>query len=90
MLGADRQETKEQEMQLQSQKLDSKPSTVFKPSRKAMANLDRMKSRDMTLPTKVSIIKAMVSPVVMYGYESWTIRKAEHRRTDALIDSNQR
>ena len=91
MLGADRQETKEQEMQLQSQKLDSKPSTVFKPSRKAMANLDSiLKSRDMTLPTKVSIIKAMVSPVVMYGCESWTIKKAEHRRIDALIDSNQR
>ena len=47
--------------------------------RKAMTNLDSiLKSRDVTLPTKVHLIKAMVSPIVMYGYESWTIRKAEH------------
>ena len=50
-----------------------------------MPNLDRMlKSRDITLPTKVHIVKAMVFPVVMYGCESWTIRKAEHRRIDAF------
>ena len=48
-----------------------------------MTNLDRvLKSRDITLPTKVHLIKAMVFPVVMYGYESWTIKKAEHRRID--------
>ena len=47
--------------------------------RKAMTNLDSMlKSRDITLPTKVHLLKAMVFPVVMYGCESWTIRKAEH------------
>ena len=46
--------------------------------RKAMTNLDSMlKSRDITLPTKVHLVKAMVFPVVMYGYESWTIKKAE-------------
>ena len=53
--------------------------------RKAMTNLDSiLKSRDITLPTKVHIVKAMVFPVVMYGWESWTIKKAEHQRTDAL------
>ena len=47
--------------------------------RKAMTNLDNvLKSKDITLPTKVCIVKAMVFPVVMYGYESWTIKKAEH------------
>ena len=47
--------------------------------RKTMTNLDSvLKSRDITLPTKVHIVKAMVFPVVMYGYESWTIKKAEH------------
>ena len=47
--------------------------------RKAMTNLDNiLKSRDITLPTKVHIVKAMVFPVVMYGYESWTIKKAEY------------
>ena len=52
--------------------------------RKAMTNLDNvLKSRDITLPTKVHIIRAMVFPVVMYGCESWTVKKAEHRRTDA-------
>ena len=46
--------------------------------RKAMTNIDSiLKSRDITLPTKVSIVKAMAFPVVMYGYESWTIKKAE-------------
>ena len=53
--------------------------------RKAMTNLDRiLKSRDITLPIKVCLIKAMVFPVVMYGCESWTIKKAEHKRTDAF------
>ena len=49
--------------------------------RKVMTNLDSiLKSRDITLPTKVRLVKAMVFPVVMYGCESWTIKKAEHRR----------
>ena len=53
--------------------------------RKAMTNLDRMlKSRDIILPTKVLLVKAMIFPVVMYGCESWTIKKAEHRRIDAF------
>ena len=53
--------------------------------RKAMTNLNSiLKSRDITLPTKVHLIKVMVFPVVMYGYESWTIKKAEHRRIDAF------
>ena len=53
--------------------------------RKAMTNLDSvLKSRDITLPTKVHIVKAIVFPVVMYGCESWTIKKAEHRRIDAF------
>ena len=53
--------------------------------RKVMTNLDSIfKSRDITLPTKVCLVKAMVSPVVMYGCESWTVKKAEHRRIDAL------
>ena len=53
--------------------------------RKAMTNLDSiLKSRDITLPTKVYLVKAMVFPVVMYGCESWTIKKAECRRTDAF------
>ena len=50
-----------------------------------MANLDSIfKSRDITLPTKVRLVKAMVFPVVMYGCESWTVKKAERRRIDAL------
>ena len=50
-----------------------------------MINLDSMlKSRDITLPTKVCLVKAMVFPVVMYVWESWTIKKAEHRRIDAF------
>ena len=53
--------------------------------RKAMTNLDTiLKSRDMTLLTKVCLVKAMVFPVVMYGCESWTIKKAEHQRIDAF------
>ena len=50
-----------------------------------MTNLDRiLKSRDIALPTKVHLLKAMVFPVVIYGCESWTIKKAEHRRVDAF------
>ena len=50
-----------------------------------MTNLDSLlKSRDITLPTKVHLVKAMVFPVVMYGYESWTIKKAECQRIDAF------
>ena len=53
--------------------------------RKAMKNLDSiLKSRDITLPTKVYIVKALVFPVVMYGCESWTIKKADHQRNDAF------
>ena len=53
--------------------------------RKVMTNLDSiLKSRDITLPIKVHIVKAMVFPVVMYGYESWTVKKAECRRIDAF------
>ena len=57
----------------------------FLPERKAMTNLDSiLKSRDITLSTKVCVVKAMVFLVVMYGYESWTIKKAECRRIDAF------
>ena len=53
--------------------------------RKVMTNLDSiLKSRDITLPTRVSLVKAMVFPVVLYGCESWTRKKAEHRRIDAF------
>ena len=53
--------------------------------RKVMTNLDSiLKHRDITLPTKVHLVKAMVFPVVMYGCESWTVKKAEHRRIDAF------
>ena len=53
--------------------------------RKVMTNLDSiLKSRDITYPTKVHLVKAMVFPVVMYGCEAWTIKKAEHGRTDAF------
>ena len=53
--------------------------------RQIMTNLDSIfKSRDITLPTKVHLVKAMVFPVVMYGYESWTVKKAEHRRINAF------
>ena len=53
--------------------------------RKVMTNLDSIfKSRDITLQTKVRLVKAMVFPVVMYGCESWTVKKAEHRRIDAF------
>ena len=51
----------------------------------AMTNLDSiLKSRDITLPTKVHLVKAMVFPVVMYGCESWTVKKAEHRKIDSF------
>ena len=54
--------------------------------RKAMTNLDRiLKSRDVTLPTKVHLVKVMVFPVAMYGCKSWTIKKAEHQRIDAFV-----
>ena len=53
--------------------------------REVMTNLDNiLKSRDITLPTKVHLVKAMVFPVVMYGCESWTVKKAEHQRIDAF------
>ena len=53
--------------------------------RKVLTNLDSIfKSRDITLPTKVRLVSAMVFPVVMYGCESWTVKKAEHRRIDAF------
>ena len=53
--------------------------------RKVMTNLDSiLKSTDITLPTKVCLVKAIVFPVVMYGCESWTVKKAEHRRIDAF------
>ena len=53
--------------------------------RKAMTNLDSiLKSRDITLPTKIRLVKAMVFPVVMYGCESWTIKKADHGRINAF------
>ena len=53
--------------------------------RKVMSNLDSiLKSRDITFPTKVHLVKAMVFPVIMYGCESWTVKKAEHRRIDAF------
>ena len=52
---------------------------------KVMTNLNSiLKSRDITLPTKIYLVKAMVFPVVMYGYESWTIKKAEHQKVDAF------
>ena len=57
----------------------------FAPGRKAMTNLERvLKSRDITLPTKVRIVQTMFFPVVMYRYESWIIKEAEHQRTDVF------
>ena len=59
--------------------------------RKLMTNLDSiLRSRDITLPTKVHLVKAMVFPVVMHGCESWTIEKAEHRRTEEPLDESER
>ena len=58
---------------------------MLTPWKESYVHLDSMlKSRDITLPTKVHLVKAMVFPVVMYGCESWTVKKAEHRRTDAF------
>ena len=58
---------------------------MLTPWRKVITNLDSiLKIRDITLPTKVRLVKAMVFPVVMYGCESWTVKKAERRRTDAF------
>ena len=55
------------------------------PGRKVITNLDSiLKSRDITLPTKVRLVKAMIFPVVMYGCESWTVKKAEHQKIDAF------
>ena len=57
----------------------------FFPGRKAMPNLDSiLKSRDITVPTRVHLVKAMVFPVVMYGCENWTIKKAEHQIINAF------
>ena len=54
--------------------------------RKVMTNLDRiLKSRDITLPTKVRLVRVMIFPVVMYGCERWTVKKAEHQRIDAFF-----
>jgi len=58
---------------------------MFALGRKAMTNLgSALKSKDITLPTKVHMVKAMVFPIVMYGYESWTTKKAEHQRINAF------
>ena len=58
---------------------------MLTPWKKAMTNLDSiLKSRDITLPTKFRLVKTVFFPVVMYGYESWTIKKAEHQRIDAF------
>ena len=58
---------------------------MLTPGRKVMTNLGRiLKSRDITLPTKVCIVQVMVFPVVMYGCKSWTVKKAEHQRIDAF------
>ena len=58
---------------------------MLTPCRKVITNLDSiLKSRDITLPPKVHLVKAMVYPVVMYGCESWTVKKAEHRKIDAF------
>ena len=64
----------------ETQQLDT-----YKIKYSSKTNLDSIfKSRDITLPTKVRLVKVMVSPVVMYGCESWTVKKAEHRRIDAF------
>ena len=57
---------------------------MLTPWKESYDQLSIFKSRDITLPTKVRLVKAMVFPVVMYGWESWTIRKAEHIRIDAF------
>jgi len=71
-------------LQMVTEAMKSK-GTYLLLGRKAVTNPDStLKSRDITLPTKVHLVKAMVFPVVMYGYESWTINKAECRRIDAF------
>ena len=68
-----------------TERLSLSLSKMLAPWKKTMANLDSiLKSRDITLLTKVHIVKAMVFPVVMSEGESWTIKKAEHQRTDAF------
>ena len=58
---------------------------MLTPWKESYDNLDGIfKSRDITLPTKIRVVKAMAFPIVMYGCESWTIKKAEHQRTDAF------
>ena len=57
---------------------------MFAPWKESYDQLSILKSRDIALPTKVHLVKAMVFPVVKYGYESWTIKKAEHLRIDAF------
>ena len=65
--------------------LDSLTGRRLLLGRKVMTNLDNIfKSRDITLPTKVCLVKAMIFPVVMYGCESWTVKKAERQRIDAF------
>ena len=72
-------------MKLKKKKERKKEKKTLLLRRKAMTNLDSiLKSRDIILPTKVQLVKAMVFPVVIYGCESWTIKKAEHRRIDAF------
>ena len=68
-----------------SHEIKNKNKKLLLLGRMAMTNLESvLKSRDITLPTKVHIVKAMIFPVGMYGYGSWTIKKTEHRRTDAF------
>ena len=65
--------------------LRNKKQKLLKLGRKALTKLDRvLKSRDITLPIKVHLVKAMFSPVVMYGYKSWTLKKAEQQRIDVF------
>ena len=66
-------------------RLENDPTILLLLGRKVMSNLDSIfKSRDITLPTKVRLVKAMVFPKVMYGCESWTVKKAEHQRIDVF------
>ena len=73
------------QMVIAAMKLKKKKNKHLLLGRKVMTNLDSiLKSRDVTLSTKIHLVKAMVFPVVMYGCESWTIKKAEHQRIDAF------
>ena len=66
-------------------RLENDPTILLLLGRKVMSNLDSIfKSRDITLPTKVRLVKGMVFPKVMYGCESWTVKKAEHQRIDVF------